>query len=323
MPDATSIPRMTLAVLTGPTAAGKSELALRIAETLELEILSADSMTVYRRMDIGTAKPSVEDRARVLHHGIDLVDPWEEFDTARFVEHADAAIAAAHGRGHGVLVVGGTPLYLMALLRGFFDGPRANAEVRARLRAREQQTPGSLHTELGKVDREAADRIHPNDLKRIVRALEVFELCGTPISTLQRQFEHGPPRYPYRAAWIALERETLRTRVRARTSAMLDAGLVDEVRAIEAAGGFSVAAGSAIGYRETREFLAGKLAADEFPYRIRSATHRLVRRQETWFRRFPNLTRVPLDGAAETEALDRLKTVLFGAALLSRQGDPS
>lgn len=284
-----------LLVLTGPTASGKSALALEIAERHGFEILSVDSMSIYRGMDVGTAKPSVEDRSRVPHHGIDLVDAHEDFDAARFAKYADDCIQETAARGVRLLLTGGTPLYLMAVLRGFFDGPPKNQALREELREREAQDPGCLHRELAGVDPEAADRIHRNDIKRLVRALEVHRETGARISDLQRQFEEGPPRYPYRLAGLTSTRETMRARVKARTLKMFEAGLVDEVRALLAAGGFSPSASQAIGYRECCEFLDGKLASDVLVSRVRSNTHRLVRRQETWFRRMRELRQIPVE----------------------------
>ncbi|MFQ5504138.1 MAG: tRNA (adenosine(37)-N6)-dimethylallyltransferase MiaA [Planctomycetota bacterium] len=265
-----------LRVLTGPTASGKSRLGVGLAERHGLEILSADSMSVYRHMDIGTAKPGPEQRARLPHHGLDLVDPWEDFDSARYVSVADRVIEDARRRGRQILVVGGTPLYLMALLRGFFAGPSADPEIRERLLALEQAQKGSLHAELCRVDPEAAGRIHPNDQKRLVRALEVFELSGQPISSLQQQFDRGPSRYRFRAARIQLPRQELRARVRCRCRNMFERGLVDEVRRIDELGGFSRSAGAAIGYAEVREFLAGSLRSDELEHSVRRHTHRPV-----------------------------------------------
>lgn len=284
-------------VLTGPTASGKSALALELAERHGFEILSVDSMSIYRGMDVGTAKPSRDDRARVPHHGIDLVAAHEDFDAARFAAYADERIANAEARGLRLLLTGGTPLYLMAVLRGFFDGPPKNPELRDELRAREAEDPGCLHRELSSLDPEAADRIHRNDIKRLVRALEVQRATGRPISTLQRQFEEGPPRYPYRLAALTLERETMRQRVKARTQKMFEDGLVDEVRRILGDRGFSASASQAIGYRECCDFLDGRLAADVLVSRVRSNTHRLVRRQETWFRRMRERIVLPVEDA--------------------------
>jgi tRNA dimethylallyltransferase len=293
-----------LLVLTGPTASGKSRIALELASRHGLEILSADSMSVYRRLDIGTAKPTAEERARVRHWAIDLVEPWQTFDTARYVAEADRVLADAAARGQRLLVVGGTPLYLMALLRGFFAGPSADPELRARFAEREASSPGALHEELSRVDPESAARIHRHDTKRLVRALEVFTHTGRPISELQQQFDSGPPRYPHRLVALSLPRDELKARVRARTTRMLEAGLVDEVRGVLAAGGFSRTAAEAIGYAETLAFLRGEIGADQLGYAIRTATHRLVRKQETWFRRFRDARRLalaPADASREVE----------------------
>jgi tRNA dimethylallyltransferase len=275
------------------------------------EILSADSMSIYRGMDIGTAKPSLMEREGVPHHGIDLVDPSEGFDTARFVAFADGVIAEANARHKDILVVGGTPLYLMALLKGFFEGPEADPALREALREREREEEGFLHARLSEVDPLAAQRIHRNDTKRLVRALEVFEKTGTPISELQQQFEEGEDRYPYLGARILLSRDSLRERVRERSKKMLDHGLVDEVRRIRDEEGFGPTSEVAIGYREVLAFLDGKLPTEELIYRIRSNTHRLVRRQDTWLRTFPGLQTVKGEGISEEEILYCLESILL------------
>ena len=290
-------------VLTGPTASGKSGLGMELARRHDLEIVSADSMSVYNRMDIGTAKPGAAEREEIPHHGLDLVEPWEDYDSSRYVRMADEAITAIHARGRRPLILGGTPLYLMALLRGFFEGPSKDRDLRQRLDAEEDASPGLLHERLQAVDPEAAGRIHRNDRKRLIRALEVHELTGQPISALQTQFEQGPPRYAYRALALNRQREELRERVRIRCQIMFETGLVAEVRQILAAGGFSTSAGAAIGYREVVDFLEGRLAAEELQYRVRSNTHRLVRRQSTWFRGFPDLLGMDLVGSAGSEEL--------------------
>jgi tRNA dimethylallyltransferase len=226
-------------VLTGPTAAGKSALATALARAEGLEILSMDSMAVYRRMDIGTAKPSADDRAAVPHHLIDLVEPDAEFDTNRWCAAADAAVAAIHARGRQPLFVGGTPLYLMAYFKGMMQGPPAVPEIRRRLAARADGDPGCLHRELQSIDPAAAGRIHPSDLKRQLRALEYFEVTGRPISAQRQQFDADTWRVPCRIAAIRRDRDDLHQRVKARTIAMLDGGLIDEVRAIRDDCGFS------------------------------------------------------------------------------------
>jgi len=313
--------RAPLLVLSGPTASGKTDLALELAARHGLEILSVDSMAVYRGMDVGTAKPTLEARARVPHHGLDLVDPSEDFDAARYCAHADRVRAEVAARGGRLLLVGGTPLYLMAFLRGFFEGPKADPGLREELLALERGEPGRLHAELARVDPEAAARIHRHDRKRLVRALEVHRRTGRPISRLQRQFDEGPPRHPYRGVWLSLPREVLRERVRERCRRMFEAGLVDEVRRIRAAGGFGKTAGVAIGYREVLAFLDGELPADRLVTKVRAHTHRLVRRQETWLRRFPGLVRLDLQDLTREEALERLETE-FDLGPRSSGGDP-
>jgi tRNA dimethylallyltransferase len=278
-------------VVAGPTASGKSALALELAERLGLEILSMDSMAVYRRMDIGTAKPSAAERARVAHHLIDLVDPHETFDTARWGEAATAAIDEVRGRGRAPLFVGGTPLYLMTFFKGMMQGPAADLDLRAELEAREAATPGSLHLELQRVDPAAAARIHGNDLRRIVRTLEVHALSGRTISEQQDHFEREEWQRPCRIVAVRRERDDLHARVRERTEQMLDAGLLEETEAIEQSGGFSRTSAAAIGYAECRAFLRGRFKdRTELRNRIRRNTHQLIRRQTTWLRRLPEVT---------------------------------
>lgn len=291
-------------VITGPTAAGKSVLALELALRVGGEILSMDSMAVYRRMDIGTAKPVAEDRQRVPHHLLDLVEPDATFDTARWCEHAAAVLESVRARGRVPIVVGGTPLYLMALGKGLMQGPAADPELRAALEARESASPGALHAELQRRDPAAAARIHARDRKRLVRAIEVIELTGRPISSQQDHFERPGFRLPCRIVAIGRPRDELRARVRARTEAMLERGLLDEVAAIERDCGFSVTAGAAIGYAECRDHLRGRYKdREELRNRIRRSTHRLIRRQLTWLRRLPEVKWLGADAtAADLEA---------------------
>lgn len=273
-------------VVTGPTASGKTAAALELAERLDLEILSMDSMAVYRGMDVGTAKPTAAERARVPHHLIDLVEPSATFDTALWCEAAATAIAEITARGRRPLFVGGTPLYLMAFFKGMLQGPAADRALRAELQAREAREPGSLHAELSRTDPAAAARIHSHDLRRLVRALEFLALTGRPISGEQDHFESPNWQRPCRIVAVRRPRDDLHARVRARTEAMLDGGLLAETEGIEAAGGFSRTAGAAIGYAECRDFLRGRYKdREELRNRIRRSTHRLIRRQTTWLRR--------------------------------------
>lgn len=286
-----------LPVVTGPTASGKSARALELAEELgNCEVLSMDSMAIYRRMDVGTAKPSAEERARVRHWLIDLVEPSESFDTARYCEAAAAALADIRARGRQPLLVGGTPLYLMAFLKGILPGPAAQPELRAELMAREEQEPGTLHAELARLDPAAAARIHRNDHKRLVRALEVLRVTGQPISAQQTSFDDPGWLRPCRIVALQWDRGLLHQRVRARAEQMLDAGLVDEVRAIRDSCGFSPQAAAGIGYAESLAFLAGRLKdREELRNRIRRNTHRMIRRQTTWLRHIAAVRWVPGD----------------------------
>ncbi|MEM7199438.1 MAG: tRNA (adenosine(37)-N6)-dimethylallyltransferase MiaA [Planctomycetota bacterium] len=288
-----------LPVLTGATATGKTALALVAAEALGAEIVSMDSMTIYRRMDVGTAKPSAAERARVRHHLIDVVDPSEDFDVQRWCAAADAAVAEIRGRDRVPLFVGGTPLYLMAYFKGLLASPPADASLRAALEAREAAEPGCLHQELQRRDPESADRIHRNDRRRLVRALEVLQLTGVPISAQQTDWEARGWRRPCRIVALHRPREELRARIRARTMGMLTEGLLAEVAAIRDSGGFSRQAAGAIGYAECLAFLAGRLKdEEELRNRIRRATHRLVRKQTTWLRRLTEVRWLDADADA-------------------------
>jgi tRNA dimethylallyltransferase len=211
-------------VVTGPTASGKTALALQLAERLGLEILSMDSMAVYRGMDVGTAKPDADERARVPHWLVDLVEPSATFDTARWCEAAAAALAAVLARGRRAVFVGGTPLYLMAFFKGMMSGPAADPAVRARLEATEAAEPGRLHAELQQLDPDAAARIHRHDLRRLVRAHEVLQLTGRSISSQQQHFDRPTWARPCRIVAVHRERDDLHVRVKQRTEWMLDHG---------------------------------------------------------------------------------------------------
>ncbi|MHC4250196.1 MAG: tRNA (adenosine(37)-N6)-dimethylallyltransferase MiaA [Planctomycetota bacterium] len=287
-PDA---PPLEVTVLTGPTACGKSAVGLCLAERLGAEILSVDSMKVYRRMDIGTAKPTLPERSRVPHHLIDLREPWEGYTVHEYVRDAEAAARDCASRGRAVLMEGGTPLYLKAFLEGLFEGPPPDEGLRARLRAEAaEQGLARLHARLERVDPKAAARIHINDERRVIRALEVHEQTGTPISELQRQF--GTRRQHVRARVFALARprEELRRRIARRVDRMLGDGWLDEARALleahEGAHPLSRPALGALGYRELWAHLRGEMSLDEARRRIARETGRFVRKQMTWLRSF-------------------------------------
>ncbi|MBI3097885.1 MAG: tRNA (adenosine(37)-N6)-dimethylallyltransferase MiaA, partial [Planctomycetes bacterium] len=260
-----------------------------VAEALGAEILSVDSMKVYRGMDIGTAKPTAEARARVPHHGLDLAGPSESFSVARFVEAAEAAIAETSARGKSVLAVVGTPLYWRALVEGLFEGVSADPGLRARLEERARREGGvALHAELGKVDPAAAARLHPNDVRRVIRALEVHATTGSRISDLQRQWGRSRRPDPPPMAGIRWTRPALDARIARRVEEMFAAGLADEVRRIaESPGGFGPQAARALGYRE---LLGTRPVARDSPATRRLIalhTRQFAKRQMTWFRRVP------------------------------------
>jgi len=275
-------------VLTGPTGAGKTDWAIRLAERAPVEIVSVDSALVYCGLDIGTAKPSRELRARVPHHLIDICDPAERYSAGRFVTDALAAIKSIHSRRRVPLLVGGTMLYLRALLQGLATLPTAAPELRAKLdvRAREEGWP-ALHAELEQLDPEAAARIAPNDSQRIQRALEVCLSAGEPISKLQRDTVSPLAGWPLRQwALLPADRSALQDRLAERFTAMMAAGFLEEVRALRARGDLTPLHPSmrAVGYRQLWGYLDGAYDLTEAVRRGVIATRQLAKRQLTWLR---------------------------------------
>jgi tRNA dimethylallyltransferase len=294
------VPSKQLLVIIGPTASGKSAVAMKVARAAGAELLSVDSMQVYRGMDIGTAKPSPAEQAAVRHRLIDVVEPTDTFTAARFVELADAAIADAAARGVPLVATGGTPLYYKTLFEGLFEGPPANDEIRARLRA---QPSEALHGRLTSVDPAAAARIHMNDQKRLVRALEVYELTGRPISSFQTEWARERERHP--AVWVGLEweKDAVNRRINARVKQMIQAGWLDEVRRLlDARGPLSPTAAEATGYAELIAHVQGRMTLDDAVEQIKIATRQLARRQMKWFRRFRNVTWLAGDQPVEAIA---------------------
>ncbi|HQU45617.1 MAG TPA: tRNA (adenosine(37)-N6)-dimethylallyltransferase MiaA [Pirellulales bacterium] len=272
--------------LTGPTASGKTAVGLELARRLNADIFSLDSMAVYRGLDIGTAKPSPDERGQVPHHLIDLVEPDQDFSLAQYVAAAETVAAEVRDRGREVLFVGGTPLYLKALLRGIFAGPPADWEFRRRrLAEAEQHGPDWLHARLVEVDPVAAQRLHARDVRRVVRALEVMEKTGRPISDWQQQFDRARPASACRAFVLDWPRDELYRRIDARVEAMFAAGLVDEVRGLLASGKrLSRTARQALGYREVLEHLDGRQPLADTIERVKTRTRQFAKRQLTWFR---------------------------------------
>jgi tRNA dimethylallyltransferase len=299
----------TAFALFGPTASGKSRLALELAARLPVEIVSADSAQVYRGMDIGTAKPSAAERARVPHHLLDLVDPEEPYSTGRWREDALTTIAAVFSRERIPLIVGGTMLYYRALSAGLDDLPQADPAVRAEIDADATRRGWpALHADLAKIDPASADRIAPNDAQRIQRALEVARLSGKPLSALQGAARPALPFALKAFALVPPGREELHRRIERRFDAMLHAGLLEEVAALRTRPRLTALSPSmrAVGYRQAWEHLEGRSSRDEMRSRALAATRQLAKRQMTWLRSFRD--QEPLD--ADAAPLERLLVLL-------------
>ncbi len=273
----------------GPTAAGKTDLALALADRLPCEIISVDSALVYKGMDIGTAKPGADVLARYPHHLIDILDPVEAYSAARFRSDALRLMASIRERGRIPLLVGGTMLYYRALTQGLSDLPEADPKIRRRLDEEAARLGwAAMHERLARVDPEAARRIHPNDPQRIQRALEVHALTGRPMSELQRQARREQA-LPWRIAKLVVapaERSELHARIERRFHAMLEQGMVEEVARLRARGDLHLELPSmrAVGYRQVWRYLDGELAFDEMVYRGIVATRQFAKRQFTWLR---------------------------------------
>jgi tRNA dimethylallyltransferase len=275
-------------LILGVTASGKARLGHELARALDGEIVSVDSMKVYRRMDIGTAKPSREAQQQVRYHLIDVVEPSKSFSVGLFLDKALAAIEDIRSRGKMVVAVGGTALYIKALLYGLFEGPGGDEQLRAELRERAAaEGLASLHAELQRIDPEAADHINPNDAKRIIRALEVYRLMGKPISSLQRQFDVERPRHDWTIIGVRREKAVESRRINARVRRMIDLGLVEEVKSLLAEEKpLSKQARCAIGYAEIIEYLGGRTSLEDAVELIKKNTRRLAKGQRTWFKTF-------------------------------------
>lgn len=278
---------MKTLLLFGPTAVGKTKLAIELAKELNGEIISADSMQVYRGMDIGTAKPTVEERQGIPHHLIDIRDPNEEWTVSDFIQQANHLTTLIASRGHLPIIVGGTGLYLWSLLEGFsFPITPADKELREKL---EQRPASTLYPLLSSVDPMSATKIHANDKKRLIRALEVYELTGKPISELQKSRSSLLPT-PYSLIGLDLPRPELYARIEQRVDNMIAKGLVAEVEGLLAKG-YSKELNSfqALGYKEVVDYLDGKWDQATMVAELKKRTRHFARRQMTWFRRFKDV----------------------------------
>ena len=301
-----------LLCLLGPTAVGKTEVAIELAQRLNAEIVSVDSRQIYRQMNIGTAKPTPEEQQAARHHLIDCADISQTFSVADYQRLVDTAIADIQNRGKQVLLVGGAGLYFRAIVDGLFEGPGADLAIRARLgQEASQHGVDILHERLRACDPESADRIHPNNIVRVIRALEVYELTGTPMSELQQQWHPEKQRYPFIAFCLTMPRALLYRRIEQRVDVMLANGLIAEVESLLAAGYSrdSVALQS-FGYKELIAYLDGKCTYVEAISQLKQNTRRFAKRQLTWFRKDTRL-----------EWIDRESTPEIVTHILERIGD--
>ena len=300
-------------MLLGPTASGKSAWALHLAERFALEIVSIDSAQVYRGMDVGTAKPSLQERAHVTHHLLDLREPQETYSVAEFVRDATQALADIRGRGKRPLIVGGTMLYAKALRDGLSDLPSADPAVRARLAAQAAELGWpALHARLTQCDPATAARLPPTDSQRIARALEVFELTGKPLSALQTATMNSrAAQFPV-FALIPPDRASLHQRIALRFDAMLKAGLVDELRDLRARLPLhrDLPSMRCVGYRQAWAYLEGECTHDAFVRDALTATRGLAKRQMTWLRAMTDITVIDPAATTSNAALEQISKAL-------------
>jgi len=289
--------------LAGPTAGGKTAAALCLAQRLNAEILSMDSMAIYRGMDIGTAKPNEEERAMVVHHLIDLVTPDQEYSVAEYVQTAWATVADIVARDRTPVFVGGTGLYLKAMLRGVFEGPEADWPFRRRLeRSVEQHGHQWLHNELRKIDPVAADRLHPNDVRRIVRAIEVHHVTGQSLTDQHAQQAPPTTTQPAAVLWLDPPRAWLHERINRRVDMMMQQGLLQETERLLATDPPpGRTARQALGYRELISHLEDGRPLDKCVTQIKTGTRQFAKRQHTWFRNLKECTSVVITGDESPE----------------------
>lgn len=291
--------------LTGPTCSGKTPLAIRTAEKLGAEIVSLDSMAIYQGMDIGTAKPNAEQRARVRHHLLDIVDPTESFSVSNYVLAAHEAACKIHESGKRVLICGGTPLYLKSLIRGLFLGPEADWEFRDSVqRDLDAHGENALLARLEQVDPLLAHKLHPHDHRRMIRALEVARITGKPLSHWQQQFEIPASKQLCPVVVLKIDRAWLHERINERVESMFRSGLVAEVtQLLNRHGTLGRTASQAVGYREVLDHLSQQTSLDETKELIKAHTRQFARRQEIWFRGLQELQSVEVTRSKTVEQL--------------------
>jgi len=300
-------------LILGVTASGKGRLAFHLAKQIGAEIISIDSMKVYRRMDVGTAKPPKEARATLKYHLIDIVEPSDSFSVGSFLDRSLSAMEQIRHRNSPIVAVGGTALYMKALLYGLFEGPGTDEKIRNRLRQRAKaEGLKQLYRQLENADPVTAQRIHPNDAKRIIRALEVYELTGKPISNLQQQWKRNVT-HNWTIIGLRSDKTDANRRINSRVKKMIAAGLVDEVKSLLAEyKPLSKQARCAIGYAEIIDYLNGKISLEDATELIKKNTRRLAKSQRTWFKTFKNVNWLDIEPEEPLE-----KTLTRTMALLN------
>ncbi len=285
--------------LTGPTACGKTAVGVALAEQIGAEIIAMDSMTLYRGLDIGTAKPTQNEQHDVPHHLIDVIDPWDSASVADYLQWAEAVIRDIESRHRRVLFVGGTALYLKALLRGLFDGPGADPAIRDEL---EKEDSATLHSRLEAIDPAHAARLPVADKRRVVRALEVFAMTGKPLTSFQNG--HDQPAENVRVFNLERPREEMRQRINDRVVTMFENGLLNEVRRVQSGPRpLNLVPSQGVGYRESIAHLKGELSLSETIIRTQARTRQFSKRQGTWFRGLKECLAIPIDPEESAEAV--------------------
>lgn len=299
--------------LAGPTASGKTSTGIALAHLINAEIVSMDSMAIFREMDIGTAKPTAEEQSQAVHHLIDVADPHEDFSTADYLTQSLHVCEDILERGKVPLFVGGTGLYLRSVLRGVFDGPPADWEFRKQLESEAaSQAPSWLHEQLLVQDPQRASELHPNDTRRIVRALEIIKLTGKPASQQAQQQVLPQEKRPANVLWISSPREWLYDRINGRVDSMIEQGLIEETqRLIDREPPIGRTARQALGYRETIDFLEGRIEnKEELIEQIQTNTRQFAKRQVTWFRNLEECNEFSIRG--DESAADLAQRIVDG-----------
>jgi len=292
--------------LAGPTACGKSATAIELAHLLNAEILSLDSMAIYREMNIGTAKPTADEQSQAPHHLIDLIEPSEEFSLAEYIDQAEIVVQEIFSRNKVPLFVGGTGLYLRSVLRGVFEGPPANWEFRNLAEQQEKETPGYLHEQLSKCDPVSAKKLHPRDQRRIIRALEVYRQTGKPLSEQQLQPELPAEYRPQKVFWLHPNREWLYDRVNRRVDLMIEQGLIEEVTQLlqrNPPPGRTAVQG--LGYKEIIAHLQEDVPLEKTLELLKMRTRQFAKRQHTWFRNMSECKEIIVEGNETAKELAR------------------